>query len=130
MKEQAMIKWTGDVESLRYHAAFNFITTLATRMQKLNITQRELANRLGVSESRISRIFNNHGNLTLAKMIELAKVVNHKIAVVPYDDEDPDFEKAPVIADVFVELWQLHARPHNFDEIQSISRHGESRDNQ
>ncbi|MBN2383594.1 helix-turn-helix transcriptional regulator [bacterium] len=120
MKEREVIRWTEDLESLRYHTTFVFITTLSNKMHELGLNQRGLAERLGISESRVSQIFNNPGNLTLSKMIKWAHAVELKIAVVPYNDEDPNFKKAPVIADAFTKLWELHGRPRTFEEIQSI----------
>ncbi len=120
MSNNQQIQWPNDLKSFRYQITFDFVTSLSHRMKLKNITQKKLAQKLGVTEGRISQVINNPGNFTLQSMVEWAHAVEMKPSVILYDDKDPNYQKPPVYADAFVQLWDIHGKPHNFGDIQAI----------
>ncbi len=54
-------------------ASMSFLTNLWRLMKQEKVTQKQLAEKTGLKESYISRIFARKGNLTLATMVKLAK---------------------------------------------------------
>jgi len=71
-----------------------FLEGISAIMESQGITQKELADRMGVSEAYISRVFNDNveKNFTLNTLVELSKAVNAeiKIIVTPQKAKGPD----------------------------------------
>ncbi len=62
-------------------ASMSFLVDIWRLMKEKKITQKQLAEKAGLKESYISRIFARKGNLTLATMVKLAKCLNTKVKV-------------------------------------------------
>ncbi len=62
-------------------ASMSFLVKVWKLMREKEITQKQLAERAGLKESYISRIFSRKGNLTLATMVKLAKCLSADIEV-------------------------------------------------
>ena len=122
MDNNQNIQWPSDLDSFRYQITFDFITTLAQYMKSKKITQKMLAQKLKVTEGRVSQVFNNPGNFTLQSMVEWAHAAGIKPSVILYDDDDPNYRKAPVYAGAFVKLWEIHDKPKDFEDIQAIDK--------
>ena len=61
-----------------------FLEGISAIMESQGITQKELADRMGVSEAYISRVFNDNveKNFTLNTLVELSKAVNAEIKII------------------------------------------------
>ena len=64
--------------------ASDFLAQIEERIAEKDWTHAEMANALGVTEGRISQVFNNPGNLTLKTMIKMAAAVDLLVSVVAY----------------------------------------------
>jgi transcriptional regulator with XRE-family HTH domain len=87
-------------------------------------TRSRLAQVLGVSRGRVSQVLNNPGNLTLRKMIEYAKALQKRIAIVAYDDTDTS--QAPISGEVFVACWERAGRPRDFFDLKEADSESRS----
>src|SRR5947209_11775945 len=109
MTMEATAHWTAkSVDAFFQRIAFDFITQIEKRVDALPRKQAELAEKLGVTEGRVSQILNNPaGNvISLKKAIKLARAVGMKVALVAYDEKDPDNERRPVNSDIFRLSWE------------------------
>jgi len=62
-------------------ASMSFLVDIWRLMKEKEITQKQLAEKAGLKESYISRIFARKGNLTLATMVKLAKSLDTHIKI-------------------------------------------------
>lgn len=98
--------WTSeDPRKFQFAVAFDFVAELQRHMEETGLPQNVLAERAGLSESRISQVINNPGNLTLLSIVKLAKAAGLKISVVSYDDGDEQHARGPIGSPVFRECW-------------------------
>ena len=105
--------WTDrSSEDLLFQISADFIRQLEKAMEETDVSQAELAERLQVSESRVSQILNNPGNLTLRKIVEYARALNHKVALVNY--RDGDTAGGPVSGEIFSICWGKLGKPADF----------------
>ena len=58
---------------------------LANALRRRGLTQRQLADRLAVSEARVSQML-NAGNLTVRTLVRIATVLGYKVQVRLVDD--------------------------------------------
>ena len=66
----------GPVDQVKHELCSHFVRYC----QEKNVTQRELALRLGVSESRVSEIVHyHHGRFTIDKLLELLNIIKPKL---------------------------------------------------
>lgn len=113
--------WTeANVDAFLYRVSSDFALQLEQRMETTDTRQRELAETLGVSKARVSQVLNNPGNLTLRKMIEYARALGCKVAVIAYDDGDPGNSNGPIRPDVFVTCWERAGRPNDARDIGNV----------
>jgi len=103
-----------------FRIAADFIVQLEDKMESLQISQDELAQRLGVSKGRVSQILNNPGNITLGKIVEYARTLKMKVSIVAYDDNDPKNERGPINSEVFSICWEKFGKPRDFWAFQEI----------
>jgi transcriptional regulator with XRE-family HTH domain len=107
-----MKHWTEqDIESFRYRLGSDFIEDLETRMKALGLNHASLAEKKGVSQARVSQVFNDPGNLTLDSMIEWTRAAGLKVSMVVYDDGDAKNELGPIPAEVFQRCWEICGKP-------------------
>lgn len=117
-----MKHWTEqDIESLRHRLGSDFIEDLEAGMKALHLNHASLAKRKGVSQARVSQVFNNPGNLTLESMIEWSRAADMKIGVVVYDDGDTGNELGPIPAEVFRRCWELCGKPSTQWQLEEAS---------
>jgi transcriptional regulator with XRE-family HTH domain len=110
-----MAHWTEkSVDDFLYRIATDFVTQLESKIQMEGLNQGQLAEKLGVSRGRVSQLLNNPGNLTLKMIIKCARALGMKIAIVAYDDNDPDNEQGPINSDIFRMCWENSGRPADF----------------
>lgn len=113
------VHWTAEsVEDFQHSIAADFVRFIEHSMDVNGLTQAELASRLGVTEGRVSQVLNNPGNLTLRKIVEYARALNRKVAVVGYDDGDADNRNGPVRAEIFSASWEHIGAPVDFFALE------------
>ena len=104
--------WTNEnSKDFMFAVAMDFLTELDRVMDEQGISQRDLAKRLGISEGRVSQVVNNPGNLTLRSVVEWARALEMKVALVAYDDGDRNNDRGPVFSGVFHECWKALGKP-------------------
>lgn len=107
--------WTeDDVENFVYRIGFDFVTYVSAQLETGTFTQATLADRLGVTEGRVSQILNNPGNLTLKQIVKVARALGRKVSVIAYDDDDPTNDNGPISAGVFLACWERVGKPLDF----------------
>lgn len=107
--------WTErSIEDFLYRVGFDFVQQIEELMKPSGTSQTELAKKLRVTEGRVSQVLNNPGNLTLRKVIEYARALQKKVAIVVYDDGDPDNENGPINAEIFARCWDRSGKPSDF----------------
>ena len=107
--------WTErSIADFLYRVGFDFVQQIEELMKPSGTSQTELAKKLGVTEGRVSQVLNNPGNLTLRKVIEYARALRKKVAIVVYDDDDPDNENGPINAEIFARCWDRSGKPSDF----------------
>jgi len=107
--------WTNEsVKAFLYRISFDFVTQLENMMDADGVKPNELAKRLGVSKGRVSQILNNPGNLTLRTVVEYARALDVKVAIVAYDDDDVDNDNGPVNPQIFAACWERSGKPTDF----------------
>jgi len=112
--------WTEeDVESYVYRIAFDFVTYVSSLLKTGSFAQVELAQRLGVSEGRVSQILNSPGNLTLKQIVKIARALDRKVSIVSYDDNDPGNANGPIASGVFTACWEHAGRPVDFFAVDA-----------
>lgn len=110
--------WTDDsTEDYLFAVSSGFVRAIESAMGD-TITQSELAERLGVSESRVSQVLNNPGNLTMRKIIEYARALSLNVAIVAYDRSD-DNKRGLIPPEIFTKCWEKLGRPADFFEFES-----------
>ena len=97
--------WTSDsIEDYLYSVSFGFVAQLQNALHRDALTHKDLSERLGVSESRVSQLLNNPGNLTLRSMVRMSRSLGRKMGVLFYDDADRENAQGPVDPEIFVDL--------------------------
>lgn len=120
--------WTAD-DARRFKLAvvFDFIGQIQRHLDEQGLSRAQLAKRLGVSESRVSQIFSDPGNLTVGSMVELGRALELKLSILAYDDGDAENRRGPLHADVFHACWEALNRPATMwdieDEKEKAARH-------
>ncbi|HEY6943938.1 MAG TPA: XRE family transcriptional regulator [Candidatus Acidoferrum sp.] len=101
-------------ETMFDRITFDFVAQLSNRLETAKMEQRELARKLKVSESAVSQVLNlNRTNLNLRTMVRYARALGMKVAVVAYDDHDPQNEYGPVGSEIFSLAWEKIGRPRD-----------------
>ena len=88
-------------------------------MDVLPMSQVELARELGLTEGAVSQVLNNQARLSLSTIIRYSRKLGLKVAVLAYDDNDPDNNRGPVNAEVFNECWERQGKPSDFFVLKS-----------
>jgi transcriptional regulator with XRE-family HTH domain len=112
--------WTeSSVDDFVYRISSDFVLQLETKIEKGDVSQKELACRLNVSDGRVSQVLNNPGNLTLKKVVEYARALGMKVAIVAYEDGDPENNKGPINSEIFNRCWKKVGSPEDFFALSS-----------
>jgi Helix-turn-helix. len=110
--------WTSvNVKDFAFAISMDFVGDLELVMDKNGISQKDLADRLGISEGRVSQVVNNPGNLTLKSAVEWARALGHNVALVVYDDGAQPGKTGPLVPEVFRSCWQALGKPTNGDAL-------------
>lgn len=120
MGEPRNIESLSTFELYKNTITFEFMMALYAKMEEKGISLEELAAKLGKTEKYVEKKFNDPGKLSLDTMVPWAAALGLKVSVVPYDDQDPSFEKMPVYSGMFAGIWETIGRPHIFEELEAI----------
>ncbi|MGC2030805.1 MAG: helix-turn-helix domain-containing protein [Steroidobacteraceae bacterium] len=111
--------WTDDsTEDYLHGISSGFVRAIESAMGD-DITQGQLAERLGVSESRVSQVLNNPGNLTLRKIIEYSRALHLNVAIVAYEGRGS--KRGLVPPEIFEKCWEKLGKPHDFFEFETCA---------
>jgi len=114
--------WTSEsVEAFKYAVASDFIGQLQTRIDENEVRQKDIARALGISEARVSQLFNRPDNLTLRTLVKLVRVLGLKLSIVAYEDAR---EAGPVHPDIFRQCWEAMGAPKDMFELQERMEKG------
>ena len=117
MKEKEQHWTASSIKDFVYRVSSDFVLQVEKQMHKENLSQKQLAKRVELSEGRVSQILNNPGNMTLKKMVEFARGLGMKLAVVAYDDADPENINGPINSQIFQICWERLGSPTDFFEV-------------
>lgn len=103
-----------DEDAFVNRITFDFIAQVANKLETSQTRQNELAEKLNVSEGAVSQVLSLvRMNLTLKTMVRYARALGMKLAVVAYDDHDPQNEHGPVGSEIFSLSWEKLGKPRN-----------------
>jgi hypothetical protein len=110
--------WTaGSIENFTYRIAADFLSQVETKIENGEISRAELAQRLSRTPGRVSQLLNNPGNLTVTSAVRLVRAAGMKVALVAYEDNDPDNNNGPVNSAIFNQCWKNMGAPTTFFEV-------------
>ena len=112
--------WTAEgANAFAHKLAFDFIAQIENRLQELELSQNELARKLGVSEGAVSQMLNNPQNLTLKTIAKYACALGIKTAIVAYDDGDPSNERGLINSGIFGTCWERAGKPRDIWSLKA-----------
>jgi|SRR5271165_3623596 len=111
---------THSLGDFAYWVASDFTAQIESKLEADVISNSEFAERLGVSASRVSQVLNDPGNLTLGNTVKYARALGMKIALVMYNDTDPENEKGPITSEVFTKCWERLGKPHDLFDLRAM----------
>lgn len=116
-KLNSLKHWTAEsTENFVHRIASDFLAQLETKIEKGEISRSELAQRLDRSPGRVSQLF-NPGNITIGSAVRLVRAMNMKVALIAYDDNDPENHNGPINSDIFSRCWRHMGAPATFFEL-------------
>ena len=114
--------WTaGSIENFTYRIAADFLAQVETKIENGDISRAELAQRLSRTAGRVSQLFNNPGNLTVTSAVRLVRAAGMKVALVAYEDADPNNNNGPVNSAIFNQCWEHMGTPTTFFELANAA---------
>jgi transcriptional regulator with XRE-family HTH domain len=120
--DKLKLHWTEkSISSFVHRLSFDFITQIQQKLEKAHISNKEFAERLKVTPGRVSQVFNDPGNITLESAVGYARGIGMKVALIAYDDNDPENNKGPINSEIFYRCWQLQGTPQDFFELATVS---------
>lgn len=115
--------WTdASLKDFSYWILSDFTAQVQTILEEDDISNSTFAKTINVSASRVSQVLNDPGNLTVGNVVKYARGLGKKVALVVYDDLDPDNTKGPIHADVFTRCWQRMGCPQEVFDIDSMTQ--------
>jgi transcriptional regulator with XRE-family HTH domain len=104
--------WTaGTIQSYLSRLTFDFLGQVEQRLDSIPMSQRQLAKKLGVTEGAVSQTLNNTGGINLRQIVKYAQAVGMKVAIIAYDDNDPDNKRGPINSEIFGLCWEKMGKP-------------------
>jgi hypothetical protein len=114
--------WTADSpRNFTHRIASDFLAQVEIKLEKEDINRNELANRLHRTPGRVSQLF-SADSMSLGTAVRLARAVDMKVALVAYEDANPQSGGGPVNSEIFHECWKQLGSPGNFFELNSVIR--------
>jgi hypothetical protein len=113
--------WTAEsTANFTHRIASDFLAQLEIKLEKGDISRTELAKRLDRTPSRVSQLF-SASNMNLDSAVKLARAMDMKVALIAYDDEDPENNNGPINSEIFRACWKHLGSPANFFELSAIT---------
>lgn len=117
-----MPHYTADDDAFLSKITFDFVAQLEHRLETSGANQSELAQKLNVSESAVSQVLNcSRANLNLKTMMRYARALGMKVAIVAYDDSDPQNNYGPVGSEIFRQSWEKMERPRDLFSLKATT---------
>jgi hypothetical protein len=114
--------WTANsIENFTYRIAADFLAQVETKVESGEISRTELAQRLDRTPGRVSQLFNNPGNLTVTSAVRLVRAAGMKVALVAYEDNDPQNDNGPINSAIFHQCWKDMGSPTTFFALNSTT---------
>jgi hypothetical protein len=114
--------WTAEsVENFTYRIAADFLAQVETKIENGEVSRTELAQRLDRTPGRVSQLFNNPGNLTVTSAVRLVRAAGMKVALVAYEDNDPQNNNGPINSAIFHQCWKDMGAPTTFFELANTA---------
>lgn len=107
--------WTE--RSIKYYLfsiVADFTAQLEIKMESENISQDELAKKLGISKRRVSQILSVSKNISIENIIKFAKALDMDVSIVAYEDVKTKYERGPINSDIFRICWEKSGKPIDF----------------
>lgn len=118
-KLKASKHWTAEsAENFTYRIASDFLAQVEMQIEKSGMSRSEVAHRLKRTLGRVSQLF-NPGNITVGSAVRLSDATGLKVALVAYDDNDPENHNGPVNSELFYRCWKHMGAPKTFFELAS-----------
>lgn len=115
--------WTErSTADFQFRVAADFVRQIEAKLDSLELDQKGLAEKLKISDGRVSQVLNNPGNLNLQTMIKWSRALGMKLSILAYEDEDARNELGPIDSQVFMTCWQQCGKPRNFWDLDEWSR--------
>ena len=76
------------------------LKTLVNRKDILEISQKDLAKDLGISQGQLSSLLNGHSDFTLVKFISLCEQLGLDIQLKKFEDDLDDDEKKRILEEI------------------------------
>jgi transcriptional regulator with XRE-family HTH domain len=114
-QEEVMNHWTqANTSDFAYSISLDFFTQLDDRIEESGISRKELSEKLNVTPSAVSQTLNNPPeNPHLETLVQYARQLGLKVAIVSYDDDDPDNDKGPIYSGIFEKSWKAMGCPRD-----------------
>ncbi|MGD9562556.1 MAG: helix-turn-helix domain-containing protein [Pyrinomonadaceae bacterium] len=112
--------WTAEsLEKFQYSVTSSFLMQLERKMESEGISQKQLAQRLGLSSGRVSQILNGvMDNFGIDSIIRYAKALGMSVSIVAYPDPDPGQTRGPVDSEIFAICWERQGQPLDFFDLE------------
>lgn len=112
--------WTQqNIANFVYRISSDFVIQIAKKLEKEKIQHNEFATQLGLTRGRVSQLMNNPGNLTLRNVVHCARTLGMKVAIIAYEDGDPENQSGPIPSEIFSACWQKAGAPRDFFDLAS-----------
>ena len=114
--------WTQEsTNAFVFRISSDFVAQLEKKIEEQEIKRTQLAEALRVTVGRVSQVLNNPGNLTIRKVVEYSRALGMKVAVIAYEDGDPENNRGPINSEVFSKCWQRLGRPDDLFAFEQPS---------
>jgi hypothetical protein len=113
--------WTAEsTANFTHRIASDFLAQLEIKLEKGEISRGDLAKRLHRTPGRVSQLF-TASNMNLESAVRLARAMDMKVALIAYEDEDPENNNGPINSEIFHACWKHLGSPANFFELSAIT---------
>ena len=86
-------------EDKAWDIIFEFYHHVLTRMEEQNITQADLARKLGKSRSAVSQLLNKTPNISVIRMVEIAEAVGLEFSLTPLKSKQDQMSRSSFLSE-------------------------------